>query len=448
MPLLLTMAPQASNMSNGSNRKSSSSAPPMRDFFFLNDDACHALPNYQYQGDDLSLLYKYVLSPLAAFFVNRCTPHTIAPNTITLIGLCFMVTSYLVEWYYSPLLEPNPEAPAWIFLLNAIAMLIYQTLDNMDGKQARRTGSSSPLGLLFDHGCDAANSMFGSANWIIAIDLSLTSSTSTQDVLMCWILVLGPMALFYVATWEEYYTGKLILPIMNGPNEGLVLGALTSLMTFLYGISYWQDTTWYDTVIHPYLIPILPTALQEMIPKDFYLRNCDVQVFMATFGFIQETFSKALLVSWRYGISSLQTLLPFVTLCVCTFVVGMYNPEIWIRMPRTTIHLISGLFVEMCAQLMLDHITAQKYNPYRWVLFPLVGLTIAIITSQVQASPWTDDFLIVYTSSLWTFLVLKMTLIVHEICTVLNIWCFDIVTPRHANPLYLQSTNTNKPKLT
>jgi len=27
--------------------------------------------------------------------------------------------------------------------------------DNLDGKQARRTNTSSPLGLLFDHGCDA-----------------------------------------------------------------------------------------------------------------------------------------------------------------------------------------------------------------------------------------------------------------------------------------------------
>jgi ethanolaminephosphotransferase len=32
-----------------------------------------------------------------------------------------------------------------------------QTIDNLDGKQARRTKSSSPLGLLFDHGCDALN---------------------------------------------------------------------------------------------------------------------------------------------------------------------------------------------------------------------------------------------------------------------------------------------------
>lgn len=28
-------------------------------------------------------------------------------------------------------------------------------LDNLDGKQARRTGTSSPLGLMFDHGTDA-----------------------------------------------------------------------------------------------------------------------------------------------------------------------------------------------------------------------------------------------------------------------------------------------------
>lgn len=34
---------------------------------------------------------------------------------------------------------------------------MYQTLDSIDGKQARRTNSSSPLGELFDHGCDAVS---------------------------------------------------------------------------------------------------------------------------------------------------------------------------------------------------------------------------------------------------------------------------------------------------
>lgn len=45
-------------------------------------------------------------------------------------------------------------APWWCFLEGA-SYLIYRILDEMDGKQARRTGNSSPLGLLFDHGCDA-----------------------------------------------------------------------------------------------------------------------------------------------------------------------------------------------------------------------------------------------------------------------------------------------------
>ena len=29
------------------------------------------------------------------------------------------------------------------------------TFDNCDGKQARKTGNSTPLGMLFDHGCDS-----------------------------------------------------------------------------------------------------------------------------------------------------------------------------------------------------------------------------------------------------------------------------------------------------
>lgn len=32
------------------------------------------------------------------------------------------------------------------------------TLDAIDGKHARNTGNSSPLGELFDHGCDALSS--------------------------------------------------------------------------------------------------------------------------------------------------------------------------------------------------------------------------------------------------------------------------------------------------
>ena len=47
------------------------------------------------------------------------------------------------------------KAPLWAYLLCAVGLFIYQSLDAIDGKQARRTNSSSPLGELFDHGCDS-----------------------------------------------------------------------------------------------------------------------------------------------------------------------------------------------------------------------------------------------------------------------------------------------------
>ena len=48
----------------------------------------------------------------------------------------------------------------WVPLGCALGLFIYQTLDAIDGKQARRTGSSNALGELFDHGCDSMSTIF------------------------------------------------------------------------------------------------------------------------------------------------------------------------------------------------------------------------------------------------------------------------------------------------
>ena len=40
------------------------------------------------------------------------------------------------------------------------------TLDGIDGKQARRTGSSSPLGEMFDHGLDSWSTSLFLINFI------------------------------------------------------------------------------------------------------------------------------------------------------------------------------------------------------------------------------------------------------------------------------------------
>uniref|UniRef100_A0A453N208 Uncharacterized protein n=1 Tax=Aegilops tauschii subsp. strangulata TaxID=200361 RepID=A0A453N208_AEGTS len=71
----------------------------------------------------------------------------------TLTGFMFLLTSAFLGFLYSPHLDTAP--PRWVHLAHGILLFLYQTFDAVDGKQARRTNSSSPLGELFDHGCDA-----------------------------------------------------------------------------------------------------------------------------------------------------------------------------------------------------------------------------------------------------------------------------------------------------
>ena len=85
----------------------------------------------------------------------------------------------------------------------------------MDGKQARRTGNSSPLGLLFDHGCDAFTAGFQT---LMALKLLQVGNNS-------YILLglLAPLMGFYFEIIHQYYTGKLVLGVGNGVTDGSVL---------------------------------------------------------------------------------------------------------------------------------------------------------------------------------------------------------------------------------
>merc|ERR1712233_159046 len=78
-------------------------------------------------------------------------------NLITIVGLVINIATSAVLVWYCPNASERPPWPAT--LAAAIGLFIYQTLDAIDGKQARRTGTSSPLGELFDHGMDSI-SMF------------------------------------------------------------------------------------------------------------------------------------------------------------------------------------------------------------------------------------------------------------------------------------------------
>ncbi|KAG6757835.1 hypothetical protein POTOM_038161 [Populus tomentosa] len=193
---------------------------------YIGSHGIAALHRYKYSGVDHSYVAKYVLQP----FWSRCVnffPLWMPPNMITLMGFMFLVTSALLGYIYSPRLDTPP--PRWVHFAHGLLLFLYQTFDAVDGKQARRTNSSSPLGELFDHGCDALACAFES--------LAFGSTAMCgRDSFWFWLISAVP---FYGATWEHFFTNTLILPAVNGPTEGLMLIYVAHLFTALVGAEWW-----------------------------------------------------------------------------------------------------------------------------------------------------------------------------------------------------------------
>jgi ethanolaminephosphotransferase len=61
--------------------------------------------------------------------------------------------------------------PCWALISCAFLYLAYYILDQLDGKHARKTNQSSPLGLLMDHGCDAITTFLLAGNLGTAVRL-------------------------------------------------------------------------------------------------------------------------------------------------------------------------------------------------------------------------------------------------------------------------------------
>lgn len=140
-----------------------------------------------------------LMQPFWNWVTSKC-PLWLAPNLMTLSGLFVNIATSLLLVWYSP--TATQEVPRWAFLLCALGLFVYQTLDACDGKQARRTGTNTPLGELFDHGCDSISTVFVALAVCIAVKLG---SYPGWMFFQCFVAI----TLFYCAHWQTYVSGTL-----------------------------------------------------------------------------------------------------------------------------------------------------------------------------------------------------------------------------------------------
>jgi hypothetical protein len=103
------------------------------------------LKEHKYSTTGISLLTPW-LNPFWEWTVLQM-PKTVAPNMLTLIGLTFNLCGFLLMLYYGGI-DSLAHSPRLVYFIQAICLFIYQTLDAIDGKQARRLGIATPLGLV------------------------------------------------------------------------------------------------------------------------------------------------------------------------------------------------------------------------------------------------------------------------------------------------------------
>ncbi|CAG8588958.1 7753_t:CDS:2 [Paraglomus occultum] len=385
---------------------------------YVSESSLANLRLYKYASIDKSPLSKYILRPYWDWAV-KLFPMWMAPNLITLCGLGFILVNLVCVMVFLPDLV-GPGAP-WLYYSFAAGLWLYQTFDNVDGRQARRTKSSSPLGELFDHGCDALNCSFGAI--VHAAAMGLGHSWYSAFLLLVTTLP------FYLSTWEEYHTGILYLGYINGPTEGLVIACIMMILSGIFGPGIWLTD----------IRELFGEGIPEFIPKGYHL--VDVMVFFMAVGmiFIHTPASlyhvyKACAQRSTSFLATLPQLFSIVLYSLCGY--------LWLASPHSYIFrdqhfilfaLTTGIvFGRVATKIILAHVTKMPFPMYTVLLIPLL---VGALLTNIPVWLKTDTILTpkaeyYYLWSYFGFAAIAYThwanLVISRFCSYLGINCLTI----------------------
>ncbi|KAF4041959.1 CDP-alcohol phosphatidyltransferase [Phytophthora infestans] len=371
-----------------------------RNYRYVTEDGVKRILTYHYSGSDASLLYSNVISPLAQWLVDHVLSPRLAPNAITIGALSLVILSHVIMLWYSP--NMVEEAPRWVYANAGFSLLFYQVLDVADGKQARKTGNSSPLGLLFDHGCDALN--------VVVSACTFASTLVLGPTYWSLLMFLAPAMVFFMATWEEYYTGTLALPTVNGPNEGLLFIYSVYIGTAIVGPNVWTQ----PNIVFPQLNNGHVVVLGSLTTG---IAQC---VFSAVIA-IRSMERKA-----KDGAAALFGITPFVALVLLSGLWVLWSPsDVFTDHPRLLIWTVGLLFAKMVMHMMLSHMCDEPY----WLLRKtfIIQLVVSFLL-VVGIVPWGHE-----SSVVQLFFMISLAAYLHmiyflstELATILGIHIFKV----------------------
>jgi len=313
--------------------------------------------NYRYKGLYLSIGYNYIIGPFCDWAVEFF-PRWMAPNVITLIGfLVNLIPAFLLIYCYG--YDLDGQVDPWFSLMVGLTFWFYMFMDNCDGKQARRTGNGSPLGMMFDHQCDCFVAIINH----FGIQRMLQTGNGRYSVFMMTIST-NP---FFACVLEHYYVGSFIHQYISGADDGAFLYVGISIYTWYYG----SEELWAKNNVEVFgqSIQLSYLCLAAFACCMFLLSFNNMRAIWAA---RNSEHSKKVWDNWCFFSHCV-----FFPLSVATFVIAeAWSPtEIWLTHNRG-MQVAHGLqVVYIVTILQYCHVIDSKMNAFRrplvltWVLY-------------------------------------------------------------------------------
>eukprot|EP00921_Rhytidocystis_pertsovi_P015281 GHVQ01024358.1.p1 GENE.GHVQ01024358.1~~GHVQ01024358.1.p1 ORF type:complete len:400 (-),score=14.32 GHVQ01024358.1:289-1488(-) len=349
----------------------------------------------------------------------KLVPIWVAPNVLTLIGFFCAIFSFILLLRYSPTLTES--GPSWIYVVIALLMFLYQTFDAIDGKQARRTGTSSPLGQLFDHGCDV---MMVTAASFTTIGVTLSGAGMKQYA----AVVISTQVHQFIYMWWEYHFR--VFYAATGPvgvTEAQIGMIICSMISWIFGPEVYGIDC----------LRLVPEPQRELIASFFsgslslrdlmiawlITMNTIVAVFDIVLGIYKA--ERKLLASAQLGSLGIFVCVQWFFYRACLLTDRPVSSE-------AVYFIMSSTYSILVLRLCLSSTCKIPFGPVQWPVFPFfiaVGLLHCdLLMSKSFLVSLSNRTLVISALCAWNFIYLLDLLVtsVIDICSYLRISCFVI----------------------
>ncbi|XP_044255893.1 choline/ethanolaminephosphotransferase 1 isoform X3 [Tribolium madens] len=367
----------------------------------LSDAQLKRLGEHQYSCQSVSILDK-LLQPYWNWLTSK-VPLWLAPNLITILGLIVNIVTALILIWFSP--DAKQEAPRWACGLCGFGLFVYQSLDAIDGKQARKTGTANPLGELFDHGCDSISTVFVALSACIAVQLGYYPGWM---FFQCFCA----MTLFYCAHWQTYVSGTLRFGRIDVTEaQYTIMGIL--LLSTIFGPSVWS-TKIPGLDMEVKLIPIGVACAVALL-----LAQANVSIIFT--GGVGKNGSTVA------GTSVLSPVIPFSMVLVPAFIIYQKSTQhVYEEHPALYVLAFGLVAAKVTNRLVVAHMTKSEMDYMDWSL-----LGPAMLFLNQYFNTFIREYYILWLCMIWVIVDLLRYCyqICQEICDFLHVELFRIPYP-------------------